>query len=62
MHNNQVTRDDKIKLIKITIHLVLRRDTSLNRRIYAWFLGQDSNSNPIQLPKNVRLEMQMNEH
>ena len=59
MHNNQVTRDDKIKLIKIAIHLVLRRDMSLNRRIYAWFLGQDSNSNPIVLPKSVRLELQM---
>ena len=56
MHNNQVTQDDKIKLIKTAIHLVLRRDMSLNRRIYAWFLGLDSNSNPIQLPKSVLIE------
>jgi hypothetical protein len=59
MHNNQVTRDDKMKLIKIAIHLVLRRDMSLNRRIYAWFLGQDSNSNPIKLPKSCQIELQM---
>lgn len=57
MHNNQITRDDKIKLIKIAIHLVLRRDMSLNRRLYAWFLGQDSNSNPISIPKSIQLEM-----
>jgi hypothetical protein len=39
VNNKQITYDDKIKLISIVIHLVLRRDMSLNRRIYVWFMG-----------------------
>lgn len=38
----QITRTDKINLIVVAIHVILRRDMSLNRRIYAWFMGNSS--------------------
>jgi hypothetical protein len=39
MHTDQITREDKLQLIIVAIHVVLRRDMSLNRRIYAWLSG-----------------------
>lgn len=40
----QITRNDKIQLIIVAIHVVLRRDMSLNRRIYSWLTGSNNNS------------------
>lgn len=34
-----VVQQDKIRLIKSALAVVLRRDLSLNRRLYAWILG-----------------------
>lgn len=53
MYNTQIISDDKIQLILIAIHLVLRRDSSLNRRIYCWLLGQNSNGNFLTLPTHL---------
>ena len=41
MHNNQLTKIDMMKIITVTLHILLKRDMSLNRRIYAWFLGTE---------------------
>jgi hypothetical protein len=41
MHNKQLTKIDMMKIITVTLHLLLKRDMSLNRRIYAWFLGSE---------------------
>ena len=49
MHNSQVTRPDMVKLSTAAIKVVLRRDMSLNRRLYAWLLGTDSTGNPLQV-------------
>ena len=39
-----------MKIITVSLHLLLKRDMSLNRRIYAWFLGTEQsaadNNNP----------------
>ncbi|XP_013909063.1 PREDICTED: protein dopey-1 isoform X2 [Thamnophis sirtalis] len=47
-HMSQATRPDMIRILSASLHVVLRRDMSLNRRLYAWLLGPRStrNSNP----------------
>lgn len=42
LSTQQITRTDKINLIVVAIHVILRRDMSLNRRIYSWFMGSSS--------------------
>lgn len=39
MHNGQLTKADMAKIVKAAITVVLRRDMSLNRRLYSWLLG-----------------------
>ncbi|XP_012945131.1 protein dopey-1 [Aplysia californica] len=39
MHNGQLTRADQAKVVEAAVNVVLRRDMSLNRRLYAWLLG-----------------------
>ncbi|XP_070189330.1 protein DOP1A-like isoform X2 [Littorina saxatilis] len=39
MHNGQLTHKDLAKVVEAAINVVLRRDMSLNRRLYQWFLG-----------------------
>lgn len=38
-NSRQITKGDKLQLIIVAIHVVLRRDMSLNRRIYSWLMG-----------------------
>lgn len=39
MHNSQLTKSDMSKIVKAVTNVLLRRDMSLNRRLYTWFLG-----------------------
>jgi len=39
MHNEQMTKPDMTKVVKSAVNVLLRRDMSLNRRLYAWLLG-----------------------
>uniref|UniRef100_A0A672KG84 DOP1 leucine zipper like protein A n=1 Tax=Sinocyclocheilus grahami TaxID=75366 RepID=A0A672KG84_SINGR len=39
-HMSQATRPDMIRILCAALHVVLRRDMSLNRRLYAWLLGE----------------------
>jgi hypothetical protein len=56
MHNKQLTKIDMMKILTVTLHILLKRDMSLNRRIYAWFLGTE------QLPTdNTNQHQQINE-
>lgn len=36
----QATRPDMVRILSAALHVVLRRDMSLNRRLYAWLLGR----------------------
>ncbi|XP_071998137.1 protein DOP1A isoform X2 [Engystomops pustulosus] len=47
-HMSQATRPDMIRILSAALRVVLRRDMSLNRRLYAWLLGPRSTrqSNP----------------
>ncbi|XP_073990011.1 protein DOP1 homolog isoform X1 [Rhodnius prolixus] len=43
MHNSHLTTDDMIRLVTASLSTILRRDMSLNRRLYAWLLGSEVN-------------------
>ncbi|GAA6069686.1 protein dopey-1 isoform X1, partial [Tachysurus ichikawai] len=43
-----------IRILSAALHVVLRRDMSLNRRLYAWLLGSDNNGVKTG-PRNSRL-------
>uniref|UniRef100_H0XIZ3 DOP1 leucine zipper like protein A n=1 Tax=Otolemur garnettii TaxID=30611 RepID=H0XIZ3_OTOGA len=52
-HMSQATRPDMIRILSAALHVVLRRDMSLNRRLYAWLLGFDNNG-AITGPRSTR--------
>ncbi|KAL2084817.1 hypothetical protein ACEWY4_020335 [Coilia grayii] len=52
-HMSQATRPDMIRILSAALHVVLRRDMSLNRRLYAWLLGFDNNGVKIG-PRSTR--------
>ncbi|XP_023718221.1 protein dopey-1 homolog isoform X2 [Cryptotermes secundus] len=43
MHNSQLVRADMVRLVTAALVAVLRRDMSLNRRLFAWLLGSEVN-------------------
>uniref|UniRef100_H0XB58 DOP1 leucine zipper like protein A n=1 Tax=Otolemur garnettii TaxID=30611 RepID=H0XB58_OTOGA len=49
----RATRPDMIRILSAALHVVLRRDMSLNRRLYAWLLGFDNNG-AITGPRSTR--------
>ncbi|XP_021247279.1 protein dopey-1 isoform X2 [Numida meleagris] len=52
-HMSQATRPDMIRILSAALHVVLRRDMSLNRRLYAWLLGFDNNGGLVG-PRSTR--------
>jgi hypothetical protein len=54
MHNGQLTRTDLATVVEAAINVVLRRDMSLNRRLYLWFLGSPQH----QVGEHGRVELQ----
>ncbi|KAG9493699.1 hypothetical protein GDO78_001525 [Eleutherodactylus coqui] len=52
-HMSQATRPDMVRILSASLHVVLRRDMSLNRRLYAWLLGFDNNGTIIG-PRSTR--------
>ncbi|KAM9852259.1 protein DOP1A [Aulostomus maculatus] len=52
-HMSQATRPDMIRILSAALHVVLRRDMSLNRRLYAWLLGFDNNAMMVG-PRSTR--------
>lgn len=44
MHNSQLIRSDMEQIQTAAVGVVLRRDMSLNRRLYAWLLGTEVNN------------------
>lgn len=51
----QVREDDFVRLVTAALHVLLRREMSLNRRLWSWFLGPESHtdSNVVQSPTEV---------
>ena len=50
LHQGQLTRRDLIRVMTAAVKVVLRRDMSLNRRLYAWLLGTDASGQPLSIP------------
>ncbi|GLG96495.1 Protein of unknown function [Gryllus bimaculatus] len=44
MHNSQLVRSDMVRLVTAALVTILRRDMSLNRRLFAWLLGSEVNT------------------
>ena len=43
VHNSQLGYDDMVVLLTAALVTILRRDMSLNRRLFAWLLGTEVN-------------------
>ncbi|XP_045463500.1 protein dopey-1 homolog isoform X2 [Harmonia axyridis] len=46
MNNKQLLYADMVRLVTAALSTILRRDMSLNRRLYSWLLGTESHSVP----------------
>ncbi|KAF5280713.1 hypothetical protein FQR65_LT15003 [Abscondita terminalis] len=49
MHNTQLLYADMVRLVTASLATILRRDMSLNRRLYSWLLGTEVNINALHL-------------
>jgi len=47
IHLCHLTQSDTVTVLTAAIGVVLRRDMSLNRRLYAWLIGTDANGVPV---------------
>jgi len=47
IHCCHLTQSDTVTVLTAAITVVLRRDMSLNRRLYAWLIGTDANGVPV---------------
>jgi len=56
IHCCHLTQSDTVKVLTAAIGVVLRRDMSLNRRLYAWLIGTDANGVPINIIANAAAE------
>ena len=59
LHQSQFTKPDLIKVLTSAVKVVLRRDMSLNRRLYALLLGMDSNGQALYGPAAGKLDRQV---
>lgn len=48
VHNSQLCRDDMVSLLTSALVTILRRDMSLNRRLFAWLLGSEVNTSILK--------------
>ncbi|KYM98153.1 Protein dopey-1 like protein [Cyphomyrmex costatus] len=53
MHNSQLTHPDMILLIKAALITILRRDMSLNRRLFAWLLGTEVSTSILKKKNHI---------
>ena len=54
-HNSPLPKPHIVKLLTYSLGVLLRRDMSLNRRIFQWFLNVDSN-NATEINQSVSVE------
>ncbi|CAG9824126.1 unnamed protein product [Phaedon cochleariae] len=47
MQNQQLLYADMVRLVTAALTTILRRDMSLNRRLYSWLLGTEANNVPV---------------
>lgn len=56
MTNKQLLYADMVRLVTASLTTILRRDMSLNRRLYSWLLSADANTPPLQQSKEDKTE------
>lgn len=49
-----LSEEQKVELVEAMLHLLLRRDLSVTRRIYLWFFGEPDNDNIYVLDESKR--------
>lgn len=57
MHTNLITKTDLIKLVTNGLNTILRRDMSLNRRLYSWLLGSEVSNQQKRLTPAMTTEV-----
>lgn len=61
LHTTLLSQSDLIKLVTNGLNTILRRDMSLNRRVYSWLLGTEVlNSNRNMLESDLTESISMN--
>ncbi|XP_054830579.1 protein dopey-2 isoform X2 [Eublepharis macularius] len=53
-----LSRSDVVHLLSAAAQTLLRRDMSLNRRLYAWLLGSDIKGGPFVLDSSVSMSLE----
>ncbi|XP_011499422.1 PREDICTED: protein dopey-1 homolog [Ceratosolen solmsi marchali] len=48
VHNSQLSRKDMVNILTAALTTILRRDMSLNRRLFAWLLGTEVNTSILK--------------
>jgi len=64
--HRRLTRDEVDRLVSAAMHVLLRREMSLNRRLWSWFLGPDpkestTNANNNDLTADGRATLQISD-
>jgi len=52
MHKKPLNKINLMKIMNFILHILLKRDMSLNRRIYTWFLGTNDLSKDTTTQQN----------
>ncbi|KZC07062.1 Protein dopey-1 like protein [Dufourea novaeangliae] len=53
VHNSQLTREHMVSLVTAALVTILRRDMSLNRRLFAWLLGTEVSTSILKRKANA---------
>lgn len=53
LHTTLLSKNDFIKLVTNGLNTILRRDMSLNRRLYSWLLGSEVTNRSLPTPPSV---------
>ncbi|XP_076237177.1 protein DOP1 homolog isoform X6 [Calliopsis andreniformis] len=53
VHNSQLTRENMVSLVTAALVTILRRDMSLNRRLFAWLLGTEVSTSILKRKANT---------
>ncbi|KMQ93130.1 protein dopey-1-like protein [Lasius niger] len=56
IHNSQLMYQDMILLIKAALVTILRRDMSLNRRLFAWLLGTEVSTSILKKKNHITVD------
>ncbi|CAL7952170.1 unnamed protein product [Xylocopa violacea] len=55
VHNSQLTHEQMVSLVTAALVTILRRDMSLNRRLFAWLLGTEVSTSILKRKTNAKV-------